>query len=122
MPFSESLSVILKRDYGFNIFTATSIKREYEVHEAVQKRLKRKDLPFRPIVDICYERQLTRHTYLFVEVICVRNTHDVVIRKQYSFYKASYYFGDTPKNVKVYCANGTYKDVLKAIKKFDFLR
>ncbi|MFR2129658.1 MAG: hypothetical protein ACLS4O_02180 [Enterococcus lactis] len=48
VSFSEPLSVILRRDYGFTMLTASPIQKDYEVYEEVRERLKRPDLPFRP--------------------------------------------------------------------------
>ncbi|HFD6461658.1 TPA: hypothetical protein ACF5O4_000008 [Enterococcus faecium] len=100
MPFSEPLSVILRRDYGFTMLTASPIQKDYEVYEEVRERLKRPDLPFRPVLDVCYERRISKYTYLIIEGLCVRNKHGVVLRQEYCFYKATYFYGDRAQKNK----------------------
>lgn len=121
MPFSESISVILKRDYGFNMFTASPTQKDYEIYEQVRERLKRHDLPFQPFVDICYERRISKYTYLIIEAHCVKNRHDVFLKYSYSFYKASYFYESVPQRIKIYCENVDRKIILRKIKKFHFL-
>ncbi|OQO71639.1 hypothetical protein BH747_02065 [Enterococcus villorum] len=121
MPFSEPISIILKRDYGFNIFTASPTQKDIEIYKQVKERLKRPDLPFKPIVDVCYERRLSKHTYLIIEAICVRNDHGVFLRRSYSFYKASYFYKNVPQRIKVYCENVDRTIILRKMKKFHFL-
>ncbi|GKS55480.1 hypothetical protein IGJ91_002249 [Enterococcus sp. DIV0765f] len=122
MPFSEPLSIILKRDYGFSVFPANPIQRDYEIYEEVRERLKCPDLPFRPIVDVCYERKLSMNTYLIIEALCIRNKHGAVIRQTYSFYKASYFYKNVPQKLKLYCEDGNRKDILNMLQKFNFLK
>ncbi|KAA9178923.1 hypothetical protein F6X86_06710 [Enterococcus durans] len=123
MPFSESISVILKRDYGFNVFTASPNQKDYEIYEQVKERLKRPDLPFQPFVDICYERRLSKHTYLIIEALCNKNDHGVFLKYLYSFYKASYFYKNMPpQRIKLYCENVDRTIILRKIKKFHFLK
>lgn len=121
MPFSEPTSVILKRDYGFNVFTASPNQKDYEIYEQVKERLQRPELPFHPFVDICYERRVSKHTYLIIEALCVRNDHGVFLRYSYSFYKASYFYKNVPQRIKIYCEDVDRTIILRKIKKFHFL-
>lgn len=112
----------MRRDYGFNVFTASPTQEDIEVYMKIKQRLNRPELPFKPFVDICFERKLSKHTYLIIEGLCIKNIKGVFLNYSYSFYKASYFDSEEPQRIKVYGDHLERKELLRKLKKFHFLK
>lgn len=121
IEYSLPLSRILHKKYGFSVFTSNPTLQQMQEYLRVCRLLKRYDLPFTPYVSVVYERQLSTVTSLIIEGSIAHTDLGLSLGYRYDFYKARYIGSEIPQDIKLYCEQVGYKELLHVVSRFRFL-
>lgn len=98
---------------GFTYCTASPTKYDLENYYSVVIRTGRYDLPFTPLLAICFEKRLSLATSLIIEGVPKKSIY------HYDFYKATFFKNDSrASRIKVYGLDLSRRELINEVDRF----